>query len=139
MISTNHSQGEHCHHQVKLNSQSRSNNKETAQQLGEMDYINFHVRHIADDLRRAGVPVPGNIPVPDIPGEQYQKTKFTIARGHKSALYLPHWIRDHRDDPALVVNLFMFSFTTLNGHSCTLISPGLHGPFTCSPLQPALC
>ena len=27
-----------------MNSQARSNNKETALQLGEMDYVDFHVR-----------------------------------------------------------------------------------------------
>ena len=44
MMRTNPSQGENCHHRVKLNSQSRCNNKETDQQLGEMDYVDFHVR-----------------------------------------------------------------------------------------------
>jgi hypothetical protein len=70
-----------------------------------MDYIDFHVRRIADDLRRAGVSIPGNVPTPNVVGEQQQKTEFTIAQGHKHARYLPHWIRDHRDDPALTVCL----------------------------------
>jgi hypothetical protein len=71
-----------------------------------MDYIDFHVRRIADKLRRAGVSVPGNVHTPNDTSEPQQETEFTISRGHRSALYLTHWIRDHRDDPALTVNMF---------------------------------
>lgn len=97
-------QGEHCHHQVKLNSQSKSNNRETAQQLGEMDYVDFHIRRIADDLQRAGVPIPKHVFTPAMPSELPQETSFTIAKGYKSKIYLPLWIQRHRDDPALTVN-----------------------------------
>lgn len=77
-----------------------------AQQLGEMDYVEFHVHRIADDLQRAGVPISSHVATPTI-CEPEQETKFTIASGHKSKVYLPHWIRDHRDDPALTVSLFV--------------------------------
>jgi len=45
-----------------------------------MDYIDFHVRRIADDLRRAGVSIPGNVFTPDVVNELPQETEFTIAR-----------------------------------------------------------
>ena len=96
-----------------------------------MDYIDFHVRRIADDLRRAGVSIPGNIPTPAVTDEPQQEIDFTIARGHKSAVYLPHWIRDHRDDPALTVSLFVIMICSEG--SRTLWQLGLHGPLTCPP------
>lgn len=88
---------------MKLNSQSKCNNKETAQQLGEMDYVDFQVRRIGDNLRKAGVSIPGNAPTPITANEPRQETEFTIAQGHKSTVFLPYWIRDHRNDPALTV------------------------------------
>ena len=86
-----------------MNLQVRSNNKETAQQLGEMDYVDFHVHRITNDLQRVGVSISGSIHIQDATGKQQQETKSTIAKSHKSAWYLPHWIQDHRDDPALMV------------------------------------
>ena len=91
---------------MKLNSQLRSNNKGTEQQLGEMDYVDFHIRRIADDLRRAGISVPGRTPTPAATKEPQQDTDISIAKSHKSTIYLPHWIPDHREDPALTARAF---------------------------------
>ena len=99
-------QGENRHHGIKLNAQTRSNNKETEQQLGEMDYINFNLRRIADDLRRADVSIPDDSPAPtSVADEVRPETEFTIAKGRGSTIYIPHWLRDHRDDPALMASL----------------------------------
>lgn len=91
-----------------------------------MDYIDFHIRRIADDLQRAGVPIPGQIhkPVtsdepqqhtPTTSDEPRQGTAFTIAKGHKSVIYLPSWIQKHRDDPALTVE-HLYSLFAQNTH-----------------------
>ena len=72
-----------------------------------MDYVDFHVRRIADDLERAGVPIPGVVHAPAVPDEPQQETVFTTAKGHKSATYLPLWIQKHRDDPALIVKCLL--------------------------------
>ncbi|KAF9646621.1 hypothetical protein BDM02DRAFT_3188673 [Thelephora ganbajun] len=90
--------GENCHHQVKLNCQSRSNNKEMAQQLGEMDYINFQVHRVADNLQWAGISIPSN-----------------------STVYLPYWIRDHRNDPALTGFMDL-----IHAHLCDRLSTDVY-------------
>jgi hypothetical protein len=71
-----------------------------------MDYVDFQVRRIADHLQRAGISIPGNVTptTSTTTHEPQQVTEFTIASGHKSTIFLPHWIRDHRDDPALTVS-----------------------------------
>ena len=96
-----------------------------------MDYIDFHVCRIADNLRRASVSIPGNIPAPAVTDEPQQEIDFTIARGHKSTVYLPHWIRDHRDDPALTVSPFIVMICSEGPR--TLWQPGLHGSLTHPP------
>lgn len=96
-----------------------------------MDYIDFHVRRIADDLRRAGVTVSGNVPAPTSTDEPQWETEFTIAQGHKSQIYLPHWIHDHRDDPALIVGLFVVALCPES--SWTLLELGFHGPLAHPP------
>lgn len=73
-----------------------------------MDYIDFQVRCIADDLRRAGIDIPGPGPTPPVTDEVQQDTEFSVSKGHKSTRYLPHWIHDHRDDPALTVSFLVF-------------------------------
>ena len=78
------------------------------QQLGEMDYIDFHVRRIADDLRRAGISV-GHAPTPETIKEPQEGTDISISKSHKSTVYLPHWIRDHRDNPALIASALFLS------------------------------
>jgi len=98
-----HIQGENCHHRVKLNSQSRSNNKETAQQLGNMDYIDFQVRRIADELQTAGVSVPGQRPIDTVTDDPPVDPTFDIAKGYKSKIHLQPWTWEHRNDPALEV------------------------------------
>lgn len=127
-IRTNPSQGENCHHRVKLNAQSRCNNKETDQQLGEMDYIDFQVRRIADDLQRAGVSIPGHTPTTNPTHEPQQEAGISIARGHKSTVYLPRWMHDHREDPALTVSTFFYSvvpspYTSASRASWTSYTP----------------
>ena len=72
-----------------------------------MDYVDFQVRRIADDLQRVGVSIPGKVHSPATSGDPQQEPTFTIAKGHKSAIYLPLWIRNHRDDPALMVKCFI--------------------------------
>jgi hypothetical protein len=74
-----------------------------------MDYTDFHVRRIADDLRRAGIDIPGTVPTPVVTDEPQQDTEFSVAKGHKSTVYLPHWVREHRDDPALTVSSFVLA------------------------------
>jgi len=101
-----------------------------------MDYIDFHVRRIADELQRAGVSIPGNDSTPATTNEPHHETEFSVAQGHKSTVYLPHWIRDHRDDPALMVSSFVVAVCL--GNSRTLLL-GLHGPPTCPPPRTALC
>ena len=96
-----------------------------------MDYIDFQVRRIADNLRRVGVSVPGDIPTPAAIGEPQQETEFTIAQGHKSTIYLPHWIQDHRDDPAVTVS--PSGFTTHISNLIILAYQGVHGPPPLSP------
>ena len=96
-----------------------------------MDYIDFQVRRIADDLRRAGVSVPGNASAPTTINEPQQESEFTIARGHKSTIYLPRWIQDHCNDPALMASSFVFVMHF--GNSNTLMLPGFYGPFALPP------
>ena len=95
-----------------------------------MDYIDFHVRRIADNLQRAGISIPGNIPPTTTTNEPQQETDFTIAQGHKSTIYLPRWIRDHRDDPALIVSLLV-AICSESSHA--LLQLGFHGSFARPP------
>jgi len=95
-----------------------------------MDYVDFHVRRIADNLRGAGISIPGNIPTTTTVDELRQETDFTIAQVHKSTIYLPRWIRDHRDDPALIVSLLV---ATYSESSHTLPQLGFYGSLTCPP------
>ena len=82
-----------------------------------MDYIDFQIRRIADDLRKAGVFVPGDAPTPTSTNELRQETEFTIAKTHKSTVYLPHWIQSHRDDPASTVRSFVLSPNPEHSHT----------------------
>ena len=68
-----------------------------------MDYIDFHIHCIADDLQRASVFISGKVHMPATSDEPQQETVFTVAKGCKSIVYLPLWIQEHRDDPALAV------------------------------------
>ena len=94
-----------------------------------MDYVDFHVCRIADDLQRVGVSIPGHAPTPNVTHELQQETDVGIAQGHKSTVYLPCWIRDHREDPALTVSTsFHFVIPTY-----TLPHLGLYGPLVHAP------
>lgn len=97
-------QGEHRHQWVKQTSRTRTNNRETDQQLGEMDYTLFHIEKIAHELRENGVSVPGrDHPLPSAAEPVPQATEVTISKGSRSSLYLPRWLHDHRYDPAAMV------------------------------------
>ena len=108
------SQGEHRHHWVKQTAQTRTNNRDTDRQLGEMDYICFHLNRIADELRAVGVPVSGETPPPPPAVEAPQETEATISTSHKSSTYLPGWLNDHRRDPALMVPISSHQSTASN-------------------------
>ena len=96
-----------------------------------MDYIDFHVRRIADNLRRASISIPRNIPLTTTTNKPQQETDFTIAQGHKFTIYLPHWICDHHDDPALIVSLLV-AICSESLHA--LLQLGFHGSLACPPL-----
>jgi len=82
----------------------RTNNKDTDHQLGEMDYILFHVEKIADDLRKKGVDVPGNDrPPPPALEPVLQAAEVMTSKSSRSSLYLPQWLHNHRYDPAAMV------------------------------------
>ena len=84
-----------------------------------MDYIDFQVKRIADDLQRAGVCISNNVATPVAAHEPQQESEFTIASGHKSMVYLPHWLRDHRNDPALTVSPYLPRYTPkAHTHAC---------------------
>src|SRR5579872_3543998 len=99
-----------------------------------MDYVNFQVCRIADELQRVGVLISGNIPALAVITKPELESDFTIAKSYKSTTYLPHWIRDHRDDPALTVSLFIM---TPYSKTQRVILLGFHGPPTCPPSQPS--
>jgi len=99
-------QGEHRHHWTKQTAQTRTNNRDTDRQLGEMDYIRSQLNRIADELRTVGVSVPGGAPPPPPPATEVpQETDITVSAGYKSSIYLPRWLDKHRRDPALMVTL----------------------------------
>ena len=73
-------QGEHCHQWVKDMAQTRTNNRETDQQLGEMDYVRFQVNRIADKLRSIGVSVPRETLPPPPPVTEVQRRQKLLSR-----------------------------------------------------------
>jgi hypothetical protein len=101
----NYCQGEHRHQWVKNTSQTRTNNRDTDQQLGEMDYTLFHIERIADELRENGVSIPGRIHTPPSATEVPQETEVTTSKSSRLRVYLPRWLGDHRGDPAATVTL----------------------------------
>jgi hypothetical protein len=88
---------------VKQTAQTRTNNRDTDRQLGEMDYICFQLELIADELRAASVLVPGGSVPPQPAMEVPRETEAAISTGSKSSTYLPQWLRSHSRDPALTV------------------------------------
>ena len=90
---------------MKQTAQTRTNNRDTDQQLGEMDYIRFQLDRIADELRATGISVPGGTPLPPPVLEATQETEATISTGFKLSTYLPQWLNNHRCDPAVMVTL----------------------------------
>ena len=96
-----------------------------------MDYIDFQIYHIADNLQRVGVSIPSDVPTPAAIGKPQQETEFTITQGHKSTIYLPHWIQDHHDDSAVTVSPSGFTTHILN--LIILAYQGVHGPPPLSP------
>ena len=108
-------QGEHCHQWVKDMAQTRTNNRETDQQLGEMDYVRFQVNRIADKLRSIGVSVPGEtLPPPPPVTEVPKETETTISTGGKSSTYLPQWLNSHRCDPVVMVTISLCQVIVTN-------------------------
>jgi hypothetical protein len=88
---------------VKQTAQTRTNNRDTDLQLGEMDYIRFQLELRADELHTAGVSVPGELVPPQPAMEVPQETETAISTGSKSSTYLPQWLPSHSHDPALMV------------------------------------
>lgn len=118
-------QGEHRHHWVKQTAQTQTNNRDTDQQLGKMDYIRFQLNRIASELRGVGVSVPGEAaPLPPVM-EAPQETEATISTGHKSSTYLPRWLEHGRHDPALMVKLCRARKPLLTGQYQGFMEPPL--------------
>ena len=93
---------------MKQTSQTRTNNRDTDQQLGEMDYVLFHIERIADELHENGVSVPGRDHPPPSTVEVPQETEVTTSKSSRSSVYLPRWLHDHRYDPAAMVTLMLY-------------------------------
>lgn len=83
---------------------TQTNNRDTDQQLGEMDYVLFHIDRIANELRENGVSVPGRVhPPPSATEVPPLETEVSTAKTSRSLIYLPGWLRKHCDDPAMMV------------------------------------
>jgi len=76
-----------------------------------MDYIDFQVRRIADELETAGIPIPGQHPTTATDDPPINPVT-NIAKGYKSRRHLPRWMWEHRNDPALMVTTLLISLRT---------------------------
>lgn len=74
-----------------------------------MDYIDFQVRRIADELQTAGIPIPGQHPTTTATDDPPVDPVSNIAKGCKSRNHLPRWTWEHRNDPALMVAMLLMS------------------------------
>jgi hypothetical protein len=106
---------------VKQTSRTRTNNRETDQQLGEMDYTLFRIECIADELRENGVSIPGRIHPSPLAAEVPQETEVTISKISRKSVYLPQWLHDHRFDPATMV-VFQPSQATITNNMLDRVS-----------------
>lgn len=72
-----------------------------------MDYVLFHIKRIADNLRENGVVVPGkSYPPPSSTEPVPQEMEVTSSKSSRSRLYLPRWLNEHRYNPvAMVIHL----------------------------------
>lgn len=108
-------------------SRTRTNNRDTDRQLGEMDYTLFQVERMADELRKNGVSIPGgNHPLPS-ETEAPQESEVTTSKSARSTIYLPSWLHKHRYDPAVMVIPITYQpkYQLIN-------MIGFHGIVTCS-------
>jgi hypothetical protein len=88
---------------VKSTSATRTNNRETERQLGEMDYVVFQVERIADELHESGISIPiPTRPLPQTSGIP-QESEATTSKSSRKGVYLPQWLQDHQIDPAAMV------------------------------------
>ena len=90
---------------MKQVSKTRTNNRDTDQQLGEMDYILSCIEPIADELRENGISVPGRTHPTPSSVEVPHETEATTSKSSRSKIYLPKWLDDNRFDPAAMVPL----------------------------------